>query len=451
MSRHNRVVWQEGMFLGPQHFQQSDRALLGEVRFRQEATIPFGWGVRSLQIDTEALANGRLTLIEVDAVLPDGGLVRAPAVDPLPPSRLLGEAFGPDQTRLELFLATPEERAGIPLCRLPERAGAAETRQFGEIVQVLDENDPGKQVEILVSRLNLKLVFGGENLTGHVALKLAEIERAGDGRYVLARDYAPPSLTLAAAGPLTGIVRFLLETLVTKSAYLSEGTRQRGGGLVDFGTADVGHFWLLHTANSFVPLLAHHQRNPRGHPLPVYLTLAQLAGALCTFVVDRHPRDLPAYQHENLGPVFRELERTIRELLEKGIPQLVTAIPLAARDEWVLVGTCADERLFEPSVQWFLGVSGELPEARVRDEVPVQVIVGSPHNIDFLVRTATPGVVPVHVPVPPRNFPLKVGRTYFKLESRGEIWDTIVEGHSLAIYTGSHDLCGLTYELVVMQ
>lgn len=451
MSRQNRVVWQEGMFLGPQHFQQSDRALLGEVQFRQEATIPFGWGVRSLQIDTEALANGRLTLLEVDAVLPDGGLVRAPAVDPLPPSRLLGEAFGPDQTRLELFLATPEARAGIPLCRLPERTGAAETRQFGEVVQVLDENDPGKQVEILVSRLNLKLAFGGENLTGQVALKLAEIERTGDGRYALARDYAPPSLTLAAAGPLAGIVRFLLETLVTKSAYLSEGTRQRGGGLVDFGTADVGHFWLLHTANSFVPLLAHHQRNPRGHPLPVYLTLAQLAGALCTFVVDRHPRDLPAYQHENLGPVFRELERTIRELLEKGIPQLVTAIPLAARDEWVLVGTCADERLFEPAVQWFLGVSGELPEARVRDEVPVQVIVGSPHNIDFLVRTATPGVVPVHVPVPPRNFPLKVGRTYFKLESRGEIWDTIVEGRSLAIYTGSHDLCGLTYELVVMQ
>ncbi len=451
MSRHNRIVWQEGMFLGPQHFQQGDRALLGEIQFRQDATIPFGWGVRSMQIDTEALANGRLTLLEIDAVLPDGCVVRAPSVDPLPPSRLLNEQFGPDQTRLEVYLATPEERAGVPLCRLPGQTGAAETRQLGDVVRVIDENDPGKQVDIVVSRLNLKLVLGGENLTGHAALKIAEVERSGDGRFVLARDYAPASLTIAAAGPLPGIVRFLLETLVTKSAYLSEGTRQRGGGLVDFGTADVGHFWLLHTANSFVPLLAHHQRNPRGHPLPLYFTLAQLAGALCTFVVDRHPRDLPAYQHENLGPVFRELERTIRELLEKGIPQLVNAVPLVARDEWVLVGNVADERLFEPTVQWFLGVGGDLPEARVRDEVPVKVIVGSPHNIDFLVRTATPGVVPVHVAVPPRNFPLKVGRTYFKLESRGEIWDTIAEGRSLAIYTGSHDLRDLTYELVVMQ
>ena len=451
MSRNNRVVWQEGMFLGPQHFQQWDRHARGEIQFRQDALLPFAWGVRSVQIDLEALGNGRLAILELDAILPDGSAVRAPTVDPLPASRRLEEVFAPEQTRLEVFLATPEERPGVPLCRLPTQSSAAETRQVGEVVRVLDDNDAGKQVEMVVARQNLKLLAGGESLTGYTALKLAEIERASGGKLVLGRDYAPPSLTLAAAGPVPAIARSVLETLTAKSSALAEGTRQRTGGVVEFGSSDVGNFWLLHTVNSYLPAVAHYQRNLRSHPLPFYLTLAQLAGALCTFAIDRHPRDLPAYQHENLGQVFRALERSIRDLLETVMPSRFTTIPLVRRDESMLVGSVLDERLFEPDAQWFLGVSGDLAEPRIRDEVPVQIILGSTHNVDFLVRTATPGVLPVHTAVPPRDFPLKSGRTYFKLETRGEIWDTIVEAHALALYLGGHELRDLAYELVVMK
>ena len=60
MSRENRIVWTEGMFLGPQHFQQSDRFRAGELRFLQETFEPYAWGVRLADFDLEDLGNSSL-------------------------------------------------------------------------------------------------------------------------------------------------------------------------------------------------------------------------------------------------------------------------------------------------------------------------------------------------------------------------------------------------------
>jgi type VI secretion system protein ImpJ len=124
----------------------------------------------------------------------------------------------------------------------------------------------------------------------------------------------------------------LLEALTAKSTALSEQTRQRGEGMVEFGTSDVGNFWLLHTVNSFLPLLADHQRTPGRHPHPAYATLAQLAGALCTFSSDHDPGSIPAYVHTDLGGTFGDMTALIRKLLETVMPSRFTGVELTARD-----------------------------------------------------------------------------------------------------------------------
>ncbi|MDE1896544.1 MAG: type VI secretion system baseplate subunit TssK, partial [Rhodospirillales bacterium] len=44
MSWTNRVIWQEGMFLRSQHFQQQDRWLEAYLRGRVAALRTHGWG-----------------------------------------------------------------------------------------------------------------------------------------------------------------------------------------------------------------------------------------------------------------------------------------------------------------------------------------------------------------------------------------------------------------------
>ncbi|MDG4584969.1 MAG: type VI secretion system baseplate subunit TssK, partial [Candidatus Competibacter sp.] len=45
MSWYSKVVWSEGMFLRPQHFQQQDRYLEALVRQSCRHLRPYDWGV----------------------------------------------------------------------------------------------------------------------------------------------------------------------------------------------------------------------------------------------------------------------------------------------------------------------------------------------------------------------------------------------------------------------
>ena len=76
MSKHNRVMWSEGMFLQPQHFQYQDefhQHQLGEASTRSG---PFNWGVQVLEVDLDELAHGRLKLSRLKMVFADGHPVR---------------------------------------------------------------------------------------------------------------------------------------------------------------------------------------------------------------------------------------------------------------------------------------------------------------------------------------------------------------------------------------
>jgi len=60
MSQHNRVVWAEGLFLRPQHFQQAERYFERLMSQRLESLVPYGAGFTKLQIDQELLKVGKV-------------------------------------------------------------------------------------------------------------------------------------------------------------------------------------------------------------------------------------------------------------------------------------------------------------------------------------------------------------------------------------------------------
>ncbi|MDY0108338.1 MAG: type VI secretion system baseplate subunit TssK [Candidatus Krumholzibacteria bacterium] len=447
----HRLAWIEGMFLGPQHFQQVDRRWRAEAAARLRLARSYAHGVIRLRFDTEALGSSRLQLKELSAVWPDGDLVQAPGVDELPPSRNLKELFAADAQRQVVYLACPEVRPGVTQCRLPEQTTAAESPFRGEAVTVEDEIQPGQQREIMVARRNLRLLLDSESRDGFLTVPVAAIVRDADGRFTLAAEFAPPSLTAGACGPLPAILQGLVELLAAKSAALTEQTRQRSGGVVEFGASDAGNFWLLNTVNTYLPMVAHLQQCLDEHPATAYRVLVMLNGALTTFSTEQQARDLPAYDHLAPGPVFCDLERGIRLLLETVTPTRYRTVVLIPKSEALLAADLTDPRLVEGRPQFYLAVSGDIPEHTIRDDVPGQVIVGSPHNIDFLVQTATPGVALVHVPMPPRDFPLKAGRTYFRLETSGETWPTVLEARAIAVYIGGARLRTCRFELVATQ
>lgn len=438
------------MLLSPHHFQQSERHLLGELSYRDSIGTAHAWGVSRLEIDAEALKSGRFTILALEAVLRDGTSIRLPGIDAVPPSRDLSKHLTADRPTLDVHLALPEERAGLPRVSLPGETFAAESRYRAEPVQLSDENAPASEAEVLVARQNLRILISGESLDGYETIPIARLERSEEGVVVASPGYAPPALSLRAAGPLPGILRTILEILSSKSSVLTQQTRQVGG-TVQFGGSDVVLFWQLHTVNTFIPVLAHYQRHPEAHPEEVYLALARLAGALCTFAAERHPREVPVYEHEDLGRTFRGLERVVRELGEISSPTRFDRIPLKRVDDSLMKGEIGDERLVAKGTEWYLSASGDLAEEKIREGLPGKITIGSTHNIEFLVRQALRGVAVTFTAVPPRDFPLKAGHCYFRLENTGETWETVAESRAIALYLRGSELKGLSFELVVMR
>src|ERR1700755_1596492 len=72
------IQWHEGLMLAPQHFQQLSLRHESLLHYVAGAIAPFNWGVSregSFMTDKSALADGKLRVMRLDAVMPDGLVV----------------------------------------------------------------------------------------------------------------------------------------------------------------------------------------------------------------------------------------------------------------------------------------------------------------------------------------------------------------------------------------
>jgi type VI secretion system protein ImpJ len=434
MSRYQKVLWSEGLFLSPHHFQQWDRYYENLLDARSRQLSDFNWGVADLEVNSEALQNGRFELLKCRAVLPDGLLVDIPRVDPPPPSREFTVAFSPARESLGVYIGIPILREEGSNLRTDDADSENMARYRPATISLPDENTGENKQLVQVAARNLRLLFGEDSLQDHVSLKLAQLTRASDGRIVLDEAFIPPATSLRGARPLVDMTRSLFEILCAKSAILSGQRREKSEGAADFTTSDVRNFWLLHTVNSYIPLLTHYHDSQCVHPEQLFLAMASLAAELTTFITDEGgPSDLPKYSHTNLKGTFVELNRKLRILLEKAIDVRCVPIPLERTKESLYVGRILDDRLLARA-QFFLGVSARMTEAQLVEDVPRNSKIASIDTISYLLGQALPGVRLSAVPVPPGPVPVRTGFKYFRLEKVGNYWEAIANSRSICLH-----------------
>jgi hypothetical protein len=101
MSAHNRVIWSDGLFLQPQHFQQQERYFERFVEERCQGLVPHSWGFTEIEFETDLLSIGKVALRRLAGVFPDGTPFRMPDDDPLPkpldvgPTSAINSCFSP--------------------------------------------------------------------------------------------------------------------------------------------------------------------------------------------------------------------------------------------------------------------------------------------------------------------------------------------------------------------
>ncbi len=425
------VVWSKGVFLSPQHLQAQDRFFEDTLRFLTGALSFRNWGFASLQIDAAGLSQGRLNIMEAGGIFPDGLMFDLPASDAPPPSRTLDECFADGRSECAFFLGVPQDRPGGINIAL-QQSGAS-TRFYAELQMLRDENSSGVEKPVSLARKNLQILAEGENLEGAVLLPVARIERTESGAYRHHPKFVPPLLNIKGNELLTGILRGQIETLVSRSSQLAGSRRQRNQSLADFSASDIANFWLLYTINVHLPLSRHMLEASHLHPESLFLHMLSLAGALTTFSSKIEPRDLPTYEHEDLGACFMALDATIAELLETVVPSNFVALPLKPLRDSIYATAIDKDRYFENS-RPYLAVSSDMREADLIARLPALAKACSATHIEQLIRQALPGLKLTHVPVPPRAIPVKLRYQYFSLEQSGPVWEAVVRARNFAVY-----------------
>jgi type VI secretion system protein ImpJ len=240
-------------------------------------------------------------------------------------------------------------------------------------------------------------------------------------------------LRISASTRLMLLLQRLIELLDEKSATIAMGARNTSGGVAEFSTRQIASFWLMHAVNSALTPLRHQLIAKRGHPEELFAELSRLAGALCTFALDSHPRDLPLYDHDNLSACFEALDRHIRTHLEIIVPTNCIAIPLRRTADYYYEGDVADQRCLGRS-RWLLAIHAQMGDAELMAKAPPLVKICSPVFVRELVKRALPGMALTHLPVPPAAVSARVETQYFGINKGGPCWDHISMTRKVGAY-----------------
>jgi type VI secretion system protein ImpJ len=423
-----------------------DRFLESNLEFQLEALAFRPWGFNRLRIDQEALSNGEVTIREAAGIFPDGLLFDVPASDAGPPSRAVGDAFEPDQETMEVFLAVPNYRdSGV---NVTSNGRESDARFRAEYTMIRDENTGLSEKPVQVARKNLRILFEGEAQEGNSVMRVARVRRTPAGLYQLDPRHVPPLLDIAASDYLTAIVRRLVEILSSRSSTLSGTRRQKNQSLADFTASDIASFWLLYTINTHFPVFRHLFETSGGHPESLFSAMLALAGSLTTFSLTIHPRDLPQYDHDDLGGCFTVLDEKLRLLLETVVPANFIALPLKLVQPSIYATALADDK-YLANTRMYLAITAEMSQADLIAKTPYLIKVCSASHIEHLVRQALPGVALTHVAAPPSSIPVKLAYQYFSLSQSGPAWEAVGRARNLAAYIPA-EFPGVQAELIIL-
>ena len=355
MSWRTKVVWSEGMLLQPQHLQQSERHADHARHLLLRSTRAHAWGFAELELDTAALALGKLALTRAVGVFGDGTPFDMPAVDPLPEALDIPEGLRDEA----IVLALPLRRAG---------AREADAEAYEDLVrhrvlevEVPDSNTSGDRSAMLqLGALHTRLMRAGDATDAWTTLRVARVtERRVDNQVLLDRAVVPPLLDVAAHPLPRGWLDELLGLLRQRGDELAGSLTAGGTG----GVAEIADFLMLQTVNRNEAVFAHLAKTATLHPQHFFEHTLSLAGDLITFRDSRRTTRFGPYVHDDLALSFKPVMDDLRRSFAMVIDRAAIRIELHERKNNVHVAVVKDTELQRKAI--FVRVNRDGPQPQL--------------------------------------------------------------------------------------
>lgn len=444
MSWYNKVLWNEGLFLLPQHFQQQERYLEHHAHRRSLPLSPFFWGFSRYVIDDESLLLGKLVLREVSGIFNDGTPFDIPYTSPPP----LPLNIRPQHLEQDIYLAVP--------VRIPNGLEVQAEEQLGSLAryeifeQELRDSAANESAEktLQLVRLRLRLLPADEMNDGWMGMPIARIRNVQpDGKVELhSAQHIPPINAVGASallkdwlGNVHGLVRLRAQALAQRLAGEgAAGTQQ---------AAEVADYLLLQILNRFEPLLEHMLSVDYTPPVDLYTSLRCMIAELATYArpAQRRAKDHSAYQHEAPYACFKPLIDDLQLLLNEVLVRSAQNIPIQARGHGMYLAVMAPGQASEFG-SLVLAVNAQMPMETLQTRFVAQSKLAPSDLLNDIVRSHLPGLLLQAMPVPPRQIPFNANHIYFEIARRGNLWEQVERDGGLALQVAG-DFPGLSLQL----
>lgn len=422
----------------PHHFQQLERHLEHRSGIHTECAAGLYWGFKSLQLDLDALALGKLALKQATGVFPDGTPFSFD--DPTDAPAALNIPAGTHHRKV--LLAIPRRRRGGQDVSFDGDDDKL-ARYYAKEHEVADSSAVALGPAVLqLGQLRLRLMLEDDVDGEWLALGVAVVlERRGDNRLILDQSYIPPTLAAGLNTVLRAYVHELYGLLEARSELLVQRLAEPGRG----GVSEVSEFLLLKTINRYRGALWHARQLETLHPERLFHDLLMLAGDLSTFSAEgRRLVSFPEYRHDDLVSSFEPLMLLLRRALSAMLEDKAIQIPLEDKGQGVRVAHISDLDMVR-TAGLVLAVHAQMPSELTRARLPAQAKLGPIERIRDLVHLQLPGISLRPLPNVPKPLPYHAGYIYFELEKNGEMWKQFERTGGLALHLAG-DFPGLQLE-----
>lgn len=412
MSLFSKVAWKEGLFLQPQHLQQSDRYFEKLIEARTGLLAPYPWGMAELSIDRDLAQQGQIGLRTAVGIMPDGTPFDAPSTGPLP----LPVDVPDDGAGLSVWLTLPN------LSQNGRDVGAgkdAATTRYNLDAETVADNAAASRaeqvLEIATPRLELDLRKSPK--PGYQCLCIARINEVRDGVVSFDETTPPPALIVAVHPAIEGYLSRVIGWVEAKLENLARFASDPSSG----GGMQATDYLMLMTLNREITVLRHLRNGANVHPERLYMRLIGLAGELSTF--DNGKRMAPEYKpydHADPKASFTPVVQDIQTLLSRDVGR-ATRLDLRQVRQNSYLAEVADRNLFREAT-FIIEVESSKPLTQVQQQFPELVKLGPNTRMSEIVKNNLPGINLVHLPNPPRQIRVVASNVYFLLEKKTPLW-----------------------------
>jgi type VI secretion system protein ImpJ len=441
------ILWHQGLFLQPQHFQQNDNFLKSLVTPHNKYHTPYFWGCNKLSVQDSALTQRVIEIDNLELIFQDGTWVQYP-----------GNAFV--QSRSFEDISFDVERDKLPTVYI----GIKKWDKYDKNVSSIEETDSldsvgtrfvsyvepedtkdihegGEPASVRKMNYILKLFWDHEidKFNDYLFIPICQLELVEE-KINVSKRFVAPTFVLSGSDTLMQILKDLRENMISRCRVFESYKLSQGFQSSDFDAHFIPHLLVLNSLNRSLPVLNHIIENSDFHPQEVYKHLRQIVGELSTFsdrinalgqLSDGTPL-LPDYNHEHLFYCFHEIQLLIGELL-KGISVAGESVFSMIRDEdFFSVKIPAEE--FRDSYIYFIVLKSTGDSEQIVNDLHNLVKLGTKENINSMISRALPGVPLRHRLVPPPGMPKRSGLHYFRIDSKHHLFEEIKRSGDISLF-----------------